>query len=128
MIMKFDVVVGNPPYQQETVGTSDQQIYYQFMDLGYAVSDVSAFVTPGRFLFNAGKTPQKWNEKMLADEHLKVLYYEQDSSKIFPTTDIKGGIAITYHDNHKNFGAISMFTVFPELNSILKKLIHRQSP
>lgn len=38
---------------------------------------------------------------MLADEHLKVVHYEQDSSKIFPNTDIKGGIVVTYHDKIK---------------------------
>ena len=35
---------------------------------------------------------------MLNDEHLKVLYYEQDGQKVFPNTDIKGGVAITYRD------------------------------
>ena len=34
--MKFDVVVGNPPFQEETKGTSDKQIYNFFMDLNYS--------------------------------------------------------------------------------------------
>lgn len=83
-------------------------------------------ITPARFLFDAGKTPKNWNRKMLDDEHLQVLFYEQDSSKIFSNTDIKGGIAITYHDEQKNFGAIQTFTTYPELNTILKKVIQKR--
>ena len=46
-------------------------------------------IHPARFLFNAGSTPKEWNRRMLSDEHLKVLYYEQFSSKVFANTDIK---------------------------------------
>lgn len=59
---------------------------------------------------------------MLTDPHLKVLHYEQDSSKVFSNTDIKGGIAITYHDATQNFGAIEVFSHFEELNSVRQKV------
>lgn len=66
---------------------------------------------------------------MLQDPHLSVPYYESDSNKVFPglSTPIKGGIAITYRDNHKNFGAIKTFSQFPELNTILHKVIDDDS-
>lgn len=122
-LMKFDVVIGNPPYQDELKGTSDKPIYNEFLDESYKIADKAIFITPGRFLFNAGKTPKKWNEKMLSDAHLKVNYYEQKSSKVFPDTDIKGGVAITYYDSTKDFGAIRTFTQFKELNSIINKVV-----
>lgn len=87
--MKFDVVIGNPPYQEELQGTSDKPIYHHFMDESYKISRKSVLITPARFLFKAGKTPKSWNEKMLLNEHFKVMYYVQDSSKVFPGTDIK---------------------------------------
>lgn len=121
--MKFDVVIGNPPYQEETKDTSDKPIYNYFMSEAYKFADKVCFITPARFLFNAGKTPKKWNAKMLNDKHLKVAYYEQDSSNVFPNTDIKGGVAITYRDTQKNFGKIGTFTHFEELNSILRKVV-----
>lgn len=122
--VKFDVVIGNPPYQNEGIGVvaRDEPIYHKFMDLSYSVADKAVLITPARFLFNAGQTPKAWNKQMLEDKHLKVLYYEQDSSKVFPNTDIKGGIAVTYRDNSSNFGAIETFTSFEELNSILHKV------
>ncbi|RGB59096.1 restriction endonuclease [Lactococcus petauri] len=122
--VKFDVVIGNPPYQEESVGDSTQAppIYHKFMDTAYEIADKAVLITPARFLFNAGATGKIWNEKMLNDEHLKVIFYEQDSSKIFPNTDIKGGVAVTYRSVSDNFGAIGTFTSFEELSSILHKV------
>ena len=120
---KFDVVIGNPPYQEESTGDGTQTppIYHKFMDEAYKIANRVSFITPARFLYNAGATPKAWNQKMLEDEHLKVEYFEQDSSKVFSNTDIKGGVAVTYRDANADFGAIGTFTAFPELNSILKK-------
>ncbi|QTJ41404.1 restriction endonuclease [Dolosigranulum pigrum] len=122
--MKFDVVIGNPPFQEETKDTSDKQIYYLFLDEGYRLASKACFVTKGAFLFNAGGTPKKWNKKMLNDEHIKVMYYEQDASKVFPGTGFKGGVTVTYRDKNKKFGKIGTFTHYKELNSILQKVIN----
>lgn len=109
--LKFDVIIGNPPYSEELEKTSDKQIYPYFMDSSYEIANKVMLITPARFLFNAGKTSKKWNRKMLNDKHLKVVYYEPDSKKVFPDMiDIKGGIAITYRDADTEFGKIGTFT------------------
>ena len=118
----FDFVIGNPPYQETKEGTSDKPVYNDFMDAAYEAADKVELITPARFLFNAGKTQKNWNEKMLSDEHFKVLHYEQDSSKIFANTDIKGGVAITYRDCQKKYGSIDVFSPYKELRSISDKL------
>lgn len=122
--MKFDVVIGNPPYQQESKGTStrDEPIYHLFVNLAYKLSDVFTLITPGRYLFNAGSTPKDWNKKMLTDEHNKIILYKQNSDSIFPRTDIKGGVSIILHDKGKKIGPIGTFTAYPQLNQILKKV------
>lgn len=123
--MKFDFIIGNPPYQDEGNGEFRNYappIYNLFLDSTYKIGDIVELIHPARFLFNAGSTPKEWNRKMLDDEHLKVLFYESNSNKIFSDTDIKGGIAITYRDKDRNFGKIDTFTAYPELNAILKKV------
>ena len=123
--MKFDYVIGNPPYQDNTLGdnvTYAPPVYHLFLDAAYAVSDRVELIHPARFLFNAGSTPKDWNKEMLNDEHFKVLFYEQDSSKVFRNTDIKGGVVVTYRDTTRVFGAIETFTPFEELNSIMRKV------
>lgn len=127
--MKFDYVIGNPPYQDESNGEGRnyaQPIYHEFIDEAYKIGDKVELIHPARFLFNAGDTPAAWNKKMLNDPHLKVLWYEQDCNQIFSNTDIKGGIAVTYRDRNANFGAIKVFTKYSELNSILQKVAGRE--
>ena len=122
--MKFDFIIGNPPYQDETIGDNKgfaPPIYHKFLENAYDIADVVEMIHPARFLFNAGSTPKEWNKQMLEDPHLKVLYYEQDSSKVFANTDIKGGVAITYHNKRQNYGAIEVFSPYMELNSIMQK-------
>lgn len=92
------------------------------MDAAFGVSDNVTLIHPARFLFNAGKTPKDWNNNILQDIHFKVLDYQQDSSKVFANTDIKGGVAITHRDAKKDFGAIGLFSSFKELNTISAKV------
>lgn len=123
--MKFDVVIGNPPYQDKTKGKQEKYappIYNEFMDLSYNLADIVTLITPARFLFDAGSTPKSWNRKMLNDEHFKVIYYEADSGKVFPRTEIKGGVAISLRDSNENFGSIGTFIAYDELKSIKKKV------
>ena len=133
--MKFDVVIGNPPYQDKTKGDNDSfapPVYHSFMDLSYKLADTVTLITPARFLFNAGSTPKAWNEKMLKDEHLKIVKYEPISGNIFPKTDIKGGVVITLRDKNKNFKSLDekyapagIFIPFNELTSIMHKVVNK---
>ncbi len=121
--MKFDFIIGNPPYQEEVENNGRMNpIYNKFMDEAYKLADIVELITPARFLFDAGQTPKVWNKKMLSDEHLTVIFYEADGEKVFPNTDIKGGVAITLRDAKKSYGAIGTFTAYRELNSIIKKV------
>ena len=122
--MKFDFIIGNPPYQEKSRGANanDTPVYHWFYTAALDLSDKVELITPARFLFNAGGTPQDWNKKMLEDPHLKVLWYEPNSSSVFSNADIKGGVAVTYYDRSEDFGSIGVFTAYPELNSIRQKV------
>lgn len=124
MEKKFDVVIGNPPYQEEAQGdaTNQMPIYHLFMDAAYEAGNKAVLITPARFLFNAGYTPKAWNAKMLEDPHLSVPIYEPNSDHLFPGTDIKGGVAVTYRDPARNDGPIGTFTKYPELNLVMHKV------
>lgn len=120
--MKFKAIVGNPPYQIEGESTRKTPIYNLFYDTAFELSSLVTFITPGRFLFKAGQTPMEWMEKMLSDTHFKVVDYFQKSSDVFPTVDIKGGVAIGLRNANKEFGEIGFFSGYEELRSILKKV------
>lgn len=122
--MKFDVVVGNPPYQENNVGTNNQAapVYNYFYDLAEDIGLSYCLISPARFLSNQGATPKKWNRKMLDDKHLSIKYFNSKSNEVFPNVDIKGGVVVLYKDSNKDFGAIDTFIPFVELRSIFHKV------
>ena len=72
--MKFDFVIGNPPYQEsQETNNRAEPIYPYFYDAAEKVASSYMLISPARFLFNAGLTSKDWNEKMLNDEHLKII-------------------------------------------------------
>ena len=81
--MRFNAVVGNPPYQEEGLNTRKAPLYHLFYDAASRLSNYVTLITPARFLFDAGQTPKKWNEKMLNDNHFKVVKYFEDSKDVF---------------------------------------------
>lgn len=122
--MKFKAIVGNPPYQQNSESSNrNEPIYHLFYDSAFNLSDIVTFITPGRFLFRAGQTPKEWIEKMLSDEHFKVVKYYSNTNDVFPNVDIKGGVSITMRNQREKYGKIGTFTMYDELNTILAKVL-----
>ena len=121
--VNFSAVVGNPPYHEENATNGRKPpIYHLFMSVSYILSPFAIMITPARFLFEAGQTPQKWNEKMLADEAFRIANYERDAAKIFDNAEIKGGVAISLRSQGENFGKIGVFSAYKELNKILQRV------
>lgn len=120
--VKIKAIVGNPPYQEEGESTRKAPIYHLFYDAAFKLAPIVTLITPGRYLFKVGQTPYDWMDKMLNDPHFKVVNYFQKSNEVFPTVDIKGGVAIGLRDLTKNFGPIGFFSEFPQLVSIMHKV------
>lgn len=117
--MKFNAVVSNPPYQ---VGVNKEPLYHHFISIGMEIGDLGTLIHPGRFLFNAGKTPKAWNQKILNDEHFKVVKYWKKSDEVFDAVDIKGGVAVTMWDKQNVIGPIGTFVLHDELRTIQEKV------
>lgn len=122
--MKFDAVVGNPPYQdEEETNNRKTPIYPYFFESAFSIGDIAILISPARFLFDAGLTNKNWNNKMLNDSHIKVLYYEDDASKVFSNTDIKGGVAVILRNIKYDFGAIGQFIKSEEIRRLHERII-----
>ena len=118
--MKFDCIVGNPPYQEDNDNNGRKSpIYNYFMDLAFECANKVVLISPARFLSNSGQTPAAWNKRMLEDEHFNVMHHWPDSAEVFPNNDIKGGVAITCYDNEKEIGPIGTFIPFEECGRAL---------
>ena len=125
--MKIDAIIGNPPYQMTVEGNGRAKpVYHLFIDLASQLSQRVSLITPARYLFNAGFTPTEWNNKMLNDVHFRVVAYKANSTEIFPTVGITGGVAIMFRDAKQNFGKIGTFKAYPELDTIADKVRAKQ--
>ena len=123
--MNFDAIVGNPPYQEDKDNNNRKApIYHLFYDTAFKLSKIVSLITPARFLFNAGQTPQKWNDKMLNDEHIKVVRYYSNSKEAFDSVDIKGGVITLLRNENENFGKIGIFTTNNLVATILNKVLN----
>ena len=123
--MKFDFVIGNPPYQEESQGDNENlsmPVYNKFMDAACDIADVVELIHPARFLTGVGRTPNEFTDRKLKDEHFKILHFESDASKIFPNTEIKGGVVISLENKNKNFGAIGTFISSDILKTAFSKV------
>lgn len=84
--MKFDVIVGNPPYQLTTGGSVESQatpIYNKFIEQGINLNPrFLIMITPSRWL-NGGFGLDKFRDKMLNDNRLRVLVDFLDSRDCF---------------------------------------------
>lgn len=93
--MKFDVVIGNPPYQESDGGAqaSASPIYHNFVRAGKALEPkYMTQITPSRW-YVGGKGLDDYRDEMLNDPHIKEIYDWLTPENIFPRTNIRGGVS-----------------------------------
>lgn len=92
--MKFEAVVGNPPYQVSDGGAqaSARPIYHNFIEISKALSpNKISMITPSRW-YAGGKGLEEFRSAMLDDKHIEELDDFLHPEEIFPDTNNRGGI------------------------------------
>ena len=101
--MKFNAIVGNPPYQIMDgggAGTSAITIYNYFVDIAKNINTkYISMIMPARW-YAGGKGLDGFREATLNDRRFKTIYDYPNPKDCFPTANISGGICYFLWDRH----------------------------
>ena len=109
--MKFDFVIGNPPYQEETAiketsnGQKRRRSIFQYLQIeADKISNISSvLIYPAvRWLHRSGKGMQEFGINQINDPHLSNLIVYADAKDVFKEADIADGISIVAKRKNKS--------------------------
>jgi len=99
-IDKFDIVIGNPPYNEELNSTGAKALYNKFVEYYIEKCNLLCFVIPSRW-FSGGKGLDKFRKNMLERTDIVYINHFDDACKIFGNSvDIKGGVNYFLKDSN----------------------------
>lgn len=124
--MKFNAVVGNPPYMMMDGGAqaSSKPIYQHFVEGAKKLSpEFASFIIPTRW-YAGGKGLDDFRDAMLKDKHIRILHDCLTPDDVFPGTNIRGGVCWFLWDGNYDNGEGKVHVLTHENNAIVDD-VHR---
>ena len=101
-INTFDIIIGNPPYNEVLTKVGAIPLYNKFIEYYVDKCKILSFITPSRW-FSGGKGLNKFREMMINRIDIVYIKHYKDAREIFGNTvDIKGGVSYFLIDKYYN--------------------------
>lgn len=128
--MKFDVIIGNPPYQMNDgggTGSSAKPIYNLFVENAINLKPkYVVMITPSRW-FSGGKGLGSFRKLMLEQNQIKEIVDYQNADECFPGTSIEGGVSYFLWDkNHNGNCKISTIKDGKVISEMVRPLLEKE--
>lgn len=150
--VKFDVVIGNPPYQESAtdkdMASGQQQRVNNVFQLFQKLTDKlspnhSVLIYPGgRWMQQSGRGMNEFGSELINSSHLSHLIYYPNANEIFGEVAISDGISIVHKDYKKtsdtfdyllvekgktliterNYPGLGTFVIYPIDETIVQKI------
>lgn len=131
--LKFDVIIGNPPYQEMDGGAqaSATPIYHHFVRLAKELKpELITLIIPTRW-YVGGKGLDDFRDEMLNDAHIRELHDWLTPEDIFPNTNIRGGVCYFLwdrsYDNIQNQTRVVTYENNAKINDVTRVLEYKNS-
>jgi hypothetical protein len=136
-IDKLDIIVGNPPYNEELKTTGAKALYNKFIEYYIDKCSILTFVIPSRW-FSGGKGLDTFRKNMLERTDIAYITHFENASKIFGNNvSIEGGVNYFLKDGNYNgdclyngsFTKLNKYDVFVDgkYHTIIDKLVNYTS-
>ncbi len=90
--IKFDLVIGNPPYNEQLTQSGAKPLYNKFIEYYIPKCNMMSFVIPSRW-FASGKGLDSFREMMLKRKDIVYMHHYDDACEVFGNfVEIKGGV------------------------------------
>lgn len=114
--MKIDVVIGNPPYQENTgEGSRAVPIYQLFVNAAFEMSNIVCMITPARWFSASDNKSKQMRKNILCNQTNNISYYNK-SDTLFGGITINGGVS--YFCTNKKYEGNTVININGDIDSV----------
>jgi site-specific DNA-methyltransferase (adenine-specific) len=129
--MKFDVIIGNPPYQMSDGGGRDSgaiSLYHKFVTQAKKLKpNYISMIIPARW-YSGGKGLDEFRDEMLNDKCISEIHDFPETSDCFPGLNIRGGICyFLWNKEHNGDCKITSYKNGAVLSTSIRPLLEAKS-
>jgi hypothetical protein len=124
LITEYDIVLGNPPYNDEQKSTGSSPLYNKFIERVIDHCQYLLMIVPSKW-FTGGKGLDKFRQMMFSRKDIVCVKHYDNASNIFESVDIKGGVNYFLKDkNYHGLWNYNSFMIDPSINGLIEPKCH----